>query len=263
MEIFKNLEDDNSPAATRDKLRLSICVLSTMCSMRMSLLHPILPNQGRELTALFSPSRRDIVPRKLSNEYKAKKICVGCADARRQELADEQAEGKHKARKGKTPSREANQPDGEEFEDPDEWDGSELGKDGDLDAADEDDYLHVDKEGYKAGVVEGDVFQLGPEVCASAHSCPHFACGDCAALIRKDVGSRGVFSCPRCRDLHERSEATFSKALRSASQTIMCEHVAPFGAAGKKGFVISAKLQQCLEWISALPANEKVIHSAV
>ena len=253
MEIFKNLEDDNSPAATREKLRLSICVLSTMCSMRMSLLHPILPNQGREVTALFSPSRRDIVPRKLSNEYKAKKICVKCAADRRQELADKQAEGKHKARKGKRHSREATQPV-EDFEDPDEWD---------WDAADEDDYLDEDEDVYKAGVAEGEVFQLGPDACASSQTCPHFACAECTALIRRDVGSRGVFSCPRCRDWHERSEATFSKAFHSASQSIMCEHVAPFGAAGKHGFVVSAKLQQSLEWISALPAGEKVIHCAV
>lgn len=51
MEVLAKLVDDTNPKAVLEKMRLSICILSMMSCMRMSLIDAVLPQGGREVTA--------------------------------------------------------------------------------------------------------------------------------------------------------------------------------------------------------------------
>jgi len=58
MDKFKTLIDSNDRTAIKRKKEIFAILMACMSSMRMSLIHPIIP-KGREVTIQFSPSRRN------------------------------------------------------------------------------------------------------------------------------------------------------------------------------------------------------------
>ena len=272
MEMLANLDDDTSPQAVRKKMELGICILSTMTCQRMLLIHTMLPGQGREISAHFSPSRCESVLRQISS----KRLCVGCL-AKRSGLD--------------VPGLEDQNEQGslaDEDEDEDEGLSSRPGKDapGGKDRkgvggrqrkrkskrAQADRYLtgnestdeEEDDTSSDATVKKGTI-KLDASICASADTCPHFACLECEKTIRAAHTQSGSMSCPRCLDLQLRMEHSWDE--RAPGQRVYCQDIFPFGEDAKMpsgnkaagGFVCSAKIQQALDWTSNLPPGEKGI----
>lgn len=75
LSLLKQLKQESQTGTRREYNKCLEMMVSVACCMRSSLVHPVLPRGGRDLSVLFSPTRRDMKGVLRSCE---KKICVCC-----------------------------------------------------------------------------------------------------------------------------------------------------------------------------------------
>ena len=186
LQKFQKLEGESqTPLQRRRMLQYFQLMLSFASCMRSALIHPVLPSGGRDLTVLFSPTRRKIHAVLKAQERVS--VCVCCY---------------RKVKKApKKKAKDARRRDGYE----------NLG---DEQVEDEDDALFIDDGDDNEGdVVEGggfnpfaghkgsgDIVPIPQGLCKLAgKGIRHFACETCLEEM-EDVGA----PCPQCSGLFSR-----------------------------------------------------------
>ena len=202
-------------------------MLAMACNCQLSLCHPLLPDQGRQLSVLFSPSRRAM--KSVKNSLEKPHVCVCCT-----RMVMIKAKKRKKRR------------------DTAAGDLDELESDGDYDEDDEltfrnEEVKDVPRSNQERG--KGDVILIPLKLChfASDHDIRHFACESCI----EDLEEQGK-SCPMCEKLINRCSAVLADGGDTKGK-VYCTEI--FG-----GFRASAKLAKMLsDFKSDIPPEDKVL----
>ena len=225
-------------------------VLGCGACMQLSLIHPILPKQGRQLTVLFSPSlcNNKAVKKTLENNRR----CVCCN--RWVKLVH----GKKKAKADNAALDLDDLEDGfeDELEDiidrmdenPEGRSKQARGNEGNRDlflyeSDDDKEDLFNDRKG------TGKIVPIGANLCQFAdEGIRHFACESCLEELEDDCAD-----CPMCKDLIDRVHLSqMTKSGMEGHQKVYCQDV--YG-----GFIPSAKLELILnDFKTGIPKDDKV-----
>jgi SNF2 family DNA or RNA helicase len=204
--------------------------------MQQSLFHPVLPNGGREITVLFSPSRRDNqkIKNSLENEFK----CVYCY-----RWIKPKKKAKNVASVAALDLDELE----DEFEKYMNEDVDDFSLGESFDSNSEDEPRPDNKTKGK-----GKIVAIDPDICHLAkRGIRHFACESC--LDRMKFMRE---SCPKCIDLLARAKLDSKNTndpINIGCNRIYCQDV--FG-----GFRASAKLEKIVrDFISKVPKDKKAM----
>lgn len=213
-------------------------MMSFASCMQLSLLHPVLPGGGRELTVLFSPTRRHIqeVKSGVENEFK----CVCCKRCE-----------KHKSTKKDNGAVAAFDLDNleEDFgEEIDDFDGGSQDND-DIKSDSEDKEDKKRPSNKPRG--NGKIVPVDSDLCVlSNKGIRHFACESCLGEMKK-TGEH----CPKCADLFTRANYSSKdeKIDFDGGDHVYCRDVLG-------GFKASAKLEKIVNYfLTKVPSNDKVM----
>ena len=208
--------------------------LAMACNCQLSLCHPLLPEQGRQLSVLFSPSRSAMksVKRSLEKPH----VCVCC-----KRMVMIKVTKRKKTRDTAAGDLDELESDGDYEEDDELTFGNEEVKE-------------VPRSNQEKG--QGDIVLIPRKLCqfTSDHDIRHFACESCI----DDLVENGK-TCPLCENLTSRCCGPNREDLVASSDEgdtkgeLYCNEI--FG-----GFRASAKLQKMLsDFKSDIPPEDKVL----
>lgn len=217
----------------RKERELQDIMMALMTLARGCLVHPMIPN-GREITKMFSPSRRHI-PSKIP------KICVYCNQLFRATIPL------------------AKTVDDDENDDDDDVEvtngGPGIGLDlEDSDLDDDDDVIIETGRNKKKKL--GKLIRFPPEFCGWAardEEQSHFIHEKCLALFHDGNETR----CSRCVDLENRVNLQTSLGKPLVPHKRYCTHIQPLPDL-PGGFVASSKIEKVLKEFAKIPKGEKV-----
>jgi SNF2 family DNA or RNA helicase len=225
LKAFSRLQQNNSVEANWEKKMMFRSMLSLATRMRMALIHPVLPDGGRDLSIHFSPSRRHLA-KVLSRQGKC--VCCGASSST------------HENDKLKRHEDLV----GDEF-----TNGDNIGYE-------EDDEFLVAND-----VPRGELVKVPCNICMLSDKGPHhFAHEACLkALLRSQK------NCPKCIQMTTRATAgivnppMFSKEKNYDEKypsLIVGRRIVPhiFG-----GFCLTTKLRSIVCQIAKIPPGDKAI----
>ena len=222
MKQFKKLIDSiENPIVRLKQKEVFTIIMACMACMRMALIHPMIP-KGRELTIQFSPSRRNSaqVRAKICNDLKQE--CVICENFPSQSKDSEDAM--------KAMAHENTDNMSEDFEEMDDAD-SDKGK---------------KKKGRKYKI-NSPLVEVPEEFCScKSTGFQHYVHEEC---LEKLEGT-----CPRCDDLRCRLDYN---CQASSTLPIYCQEVSAMP--GTQGFQSTSKMEEIIDWVKNIVADEKVI----
>lgn len=235
----------------REEIKCLDMMLRILMCMISALIHPLLPRRGRDLSVLFSPSRRK--SKSVISGLEKKDQCVCCA--RRVKL--------HVKKTGGTSLKRPGVFDHLGDDDVIDEDDDVLFVDKDYDSeAEEDSETDVAKTKKPRIPLktkgEGPIVPIPSEVCRLEGKGPrHFACESCLDKLEEMKAS-----CPCCDDLFSRLDFTKydgdpitgnPAANKPVPRKIYCEETLG-------GFRASAKLESIIsDYKTKLPPHEKVL----
>jgi len=223
------------PLVIRRLNELFTSIMAKMTQMRMSLIHPILPG-GREITILFSPTRRHLLSK---CKEAAKDTCVCCTKFPSQYIAGKK-------------SNEAAE---------DELDLSSNDMDngtGDVDLGDDfavqtgrnrRNVLRAKRANTELGIL----VPLDSSICHAPDKCKHYIHEKCLKRLEEHTDR---ITCPRCNDFILRMKVDTVDSPVTPYETY-CEHIS-FGPE-VRGIKATAKIQAIVYWIKAIPKEDKAI----
>jgi len=213
-------------------------LMASMTLMRASLIHPVMPGDGREITMKLSPTRNKMlskVGRKIASQ------CVCCTKnptitVRKQDDA-----------KPKSSRRDEEGGSDEAMESSDAEDSDYLSHD----ESDENDDEWL-KRRQKEIEIKGPLVPVPEYMCDCSKTCRHFIHSKCLECI--ESGEAPISICPRCHDLHNR-------LIRSEGSTKYCSNISLFPKLfpESRGITPSTKIQAIIDWFLRVPKGEKAI----
>lgn len=234
LKILNQLQDESDRRRQREMIEN---MMSCMAIIRMTLIHPSLAAQGREVSMQFSPSRKRFLSR-LENKQR----CVLCGDkspTKRLEILDMlkrngcATNGEDEDRVG---SLKVLSPSGALKKH-----GDALMNAGDDDPVDNIAYAQEDDE-------KGPIIELGSDICKAAGSrCCHYAHENCIEVFAQNGGG----SCPRCQDLATRLHITGTEG--AGGREVYCKEI--MTTVGTKGFTASAKIEDAIKRVKNILDN--------
>ena len=228
LKDFNKMLDANNPIHQAKLKNLFQIVMSFMSCMRSSLIHPLLPSHGREVTKLFSPTRCQLVSPKEVPQF-----CVCCQQGLRPSVPVVNKIDKPTPTKQSNGTSQSNN-----------IDEMEEGEDYNDDMAEEE--YEID---------DRPLFPLPPGICGARKPIQHYAHQECIDLLSMQYIAGGcAVSCPRCLDLQGRATGTHNGAV--SSQKFWCKDVVP---SIPKGFATSPKLDAVIKWILDVPKCDKIL----
>ena len=227
-EVFRKMlrqftqlsETSQNPIVQQKRKDIFNILMACMNSMRMSLIHPIIP-RGREATIQFSPSRRNCAAAIAGINQELKGECVICERFPSQKDSSEE-----------TINAIANN----EIQGLDNPIGDE---------ADIDDVKSRKKK--KSYTKKSPLVEVPSSICSCRPGLKHFV-HECCMQYLED-------QCPRCSDLHRR--VCFSAECTSDSTKTYCQEISV--APGINGFQSTSKIDRVIKWVQEIPAGEKAI----
>lgn len=224
-EISQLAHAGKNSKALQDALKKMLAVAACM---QLSLVHPILPENGRQLTVLFSPSLRhnNSIKRGLEKKHQ----CVCC----QRRVWNE--------RKKKSNARVCAAHDLDDLEDDDPGRDEEILPE---------EYPDVNNGEDQAGKPFSELTGTGSIVAIPSRFCQfatqgirHFACESCLEEMRD-----GGEACPMCNDLISRNKGVVNS---ETTGRIYCQDI--FG-----GFEASVKLESIVKNFMDVPSQDKVM----
>ncbi|KAG7361311.1 SNF2-related protein [Nitzschia inconspicua] len=215
-----------------------ITMLGCAACMQLSLLHPVLPNNGRQLTVLFSPSRQknQDVKSALENESK----CV-CCDRRIKTVR------MNARRNVAMAALDIDNLEDEFGDDMDDSDG-EIIFDDELGSDSEEGRAKGRRNKKQRGT--GNIVPIDGGLCQlSKHGIRHFACETCIEGLR----GKGE-CCPKCTDLFAKANYVDKDPIEEKTNS---DHVYCRDILG--GFKASAKLERIVQDVMKISKDQKAM----
>lgn len=213
-------------------------MLSCASCMQLSLLHPVLPGGGRELTVLFSPTRRFIQEVKSGLENESK--CVCCKRWKKPKSSTKD--------NGAIAALDLDDLEEDYGEEIDDFDGGSQDND-DIESDSEDKGDKKRPSNKPRG--NGKIVPVDSDLCVlSTKGIRHFACESCLDEMKK-TGEH----CPKCADLFTRANyrTQDEKIDVDGGGRVYCREVLG-------GFKASAKLEKIVNYfLTKVPSNDKVM----
>lgn len=213
-------------------------LMARMTQMRASLIHPILPG-GREVTILFSPSRRHLLPN-CGSEIKNKCVCcvhfpTNKKDEKTVEKMDEEEVAAVLTEAGA-------------IGDDDEMADDGFGRSGRGTKSQKGD----DNKKRKTNL--GQLVPLDSSICHAPDDCKHYIHEECLKQLLNNGEDEP--RCPRCKDLEIRMKICEDHAGAFPCDTY-CKHIS-FGS-DLRGIKATAKIQAVIDWGKSVPSGDKAI----
>ncbi|KAL7563119.1 hypothetical protein ACA910_012302 [Epithemia clementina (nom. ined.)] len=228
-DVMREFLEEMKAGETNFRLRNIFQILmAVMSSMRMSLLHPLLPASGREVTKRFSPSRS-----KLLSPRDCPERCVHCQQGMRpsipvggkNHLYEELSVEKQNAANVTSISPDKME-EGENYKD----DTEEI-----------------------FGNDHRPVYEVPKDICCAREPIRHYAHLDCIEDLKVEKSQTGrSVTCPRCLDFQSRIRGppSLQKPMYWCQNT-----VDDF----PDGFVGSPKLDAAVAWAKNVPPTDKML----
>jgi len=220
-KILERIIDETDPEIVKRAKSTFLVLMARMTQMRASTVHPILPG-GREMTILFSPSRRHLLP---NCEIENKRKCVYCSNY---------------------PSFKE-----QDFKKMNDEEANEVLNDMDV-TEDNEEFRNVDFEfSNNSGNLEKDIDELIPlnsSKCYASKECKHYIHRGCLEKLE------GESICPRCHDLEVRMNISKEQFTNCCTY---CKHIRYGNAA--YGIQVSTKIQEVINWVKSIPEDDKAI----
>lgn len=227
----------NAVQRARQK-ELFTVLIATMSLMRMSLIHPLLPCGGREVTILFSPSRRHLVS-KLHMDNKEKCVCCESYPSQEKRNSKAKKEKEHLTQEDMADLRQvAVATDDEHLED-NSFDTGHLTR----------------RERAKAAKKKArkNLIPMPIEYCCASTECQHYIHKECLKQLEEGCGDE--LKCPKCKDLQERLHLS-NHFKDSSGDNVFCEHIQ---VGNSHGITVTAKIAEIIKWVETIPEGDKAI----